>query len=107
MIGNDYDFLLEKYTDDPNTKLLSICIPAYKEDGYLQVTLKYLMGQRMFQNGYVQIVVGEYKDNYADNTTKNLCEILGHLFILPKAPNPVKCLSPKGHARTPCSKYTF
>jgi cellulose synthase/poly-beta-1,6-N-acetylglucosamine synthase-like glycosyltransferase len=77
IVGNEYDFLLEKRTDDPNTKLLSICIPAYKEDGYLQVTLKYLMSQRMFQNGYVQIVVGEYKDNYSDNTTKNLCESLG------------------------------
>lgn len=76
-IGNDYDFLLEKYTDDPHTKLLSICIPSYRENGYLEVTLKYLMGQRMFQNGYVQIVVGEYKDNYSDNTTKNLCDSLG------------------------------
>lgn len=76
-IGNDYEFLLERYTGDPHTKLLSICIPAYKEDGYLQITLKHLMNQRMFQNGYVQIVVGEYKDNYADNSIKNLCESLG------------------------------
>jgi glycosyltransferase involved in cell wall biosynthesis len=77
LIGNDYDFLLEKSTDDPNTKLLSICIPAYRENGYLQNTLKHLMNQRMFQNGYIQIIVGEYKDNYADNTIKDLCENLG------------------------------
>src|SRR5690349_9578688 len=35
------------------------------------------MKQRMFQNGYIQIVVGEYKDDYADNKIKDLCESLG------------------------------
>lgn len=69
-----FSFLLDKKSDSPQTKLVDVCIPAYKEGKYLEETLYHLTQQIVYQNGYVGIVVGEYKDDYSDMTVKNICD---------------------------------
>lgn len=44
-------------------KVVDICIPAYKEEGYIERTLDSLMNQTMWKNNLMNIVVGEYTNN--------------------------------------------
>jgi hypothetical protein len=41
--------------------LVDVCIPVYKEKGYLERTLKALTHQTLYQQGRVHIIIGEYK----------------------------------------------
>ena len=44
-------------------KLVDVCIPSYKEEGYIEHTLDKLMNQTLWKEELMNIVVGEYTDN--------------------------------------------
>lgn len=44
-------------------KVVDICIPAYKEEGYIEKTIDSLMNQTMWKQGLMNIVIGEYSHN--------------------------------------------
>lgn len=44
-------------------KLVDMIIPSYKEEGTIERTLDKLMNQTMWQQGLMNIVVGEYSEN--------------------------------------------
>lgn len=54
---------------------VDVLIPAYKEKGYIEKTLKYLTKQTLYKSGLVHIVVGEYLDELHkfNQYTKNIC----------------------------------
>lgn len=47
----------------PVKKLVDICIPAYKEEGYIEHTIDSLMNQTLWKENLMNIVVGEYSHN--------------------------------------------
>lgn len=44
-------------------RVVDICIPSYKEEGYIEKTIDSLMNQTMWKDGLMNIVVGEYSTN--------------------------------------------
>src|SRR3982751_5011835 len=44
-------------------KLVDVCIPSYREEGYIEYTLDKLMNQTLWKEELMNIVVGEYTDN--------------------------------------------
>lgn len=44
-------------------KLVDVCIPSYREEGYIEYTLDKLMNQTLWKDETMNIVVGEYTDN--------------------------------------------
>lgn len=44
-------------------KLVDVCIPSYREEGYIEYTLDKLMNQSLWKEELMNIVVGEYTDN--------------------------------------------
>ncbi len=44
-------------------KLVDVCIPSYREEGYIEYTLDRLMNQSLWKEELMNIVVGEYTDN--------------------------------------------
>jgi glycosyltransferase involved in cell wall biosynthesis len=50
-----YNSILSRY-------IIDLCIPVYREKGYLESTLKHLTHQTLYKRGMVHIIVGEYKE---------------------------------------------
>lgn len=44
-------------------KMVDICIPSYKEEGYIEYTIDSLMNQTLWKDDLMNIVVGEYTEN--------------------------------------------
>lgn len=61
-------------------KMVDICIPAYKEEGYIEKTIDSLMNQTLWKEDLMNIVVGEYSENpkylkgIKKSYLKELCE---------------------------------
>lgn len=70
-------------------KEVDICIPAYREEGYIEKTIDSLMNQTMWKDGLMNIVVGEYSHDpqHLDGTKtsylKELCfkNKVIHVFV--------------------------
>ncbi len=70
-------------------KMVDVCIPAYREEGYIEYTIDKLMNQTLWKEGLMNIVVGEYsylQDHLKGRKSsylKELCTKNGviHVFV--------------------------